>query len=194
MSRNPSLPIAVPALHGQDTQTPLLWQLSIGLRQLKQRIALLPEPHSCCVLFFTVSAQGTQDGVFFVRRATLEAAWREGATRVRQWAWMRRLSAVELRVEWPTEIVTIGQRVPPLWEWGPASGWALADGGLEHAELLPPVALASGDRNCLETRLKSCAATARLLELAEVNLLLRLQGLQVDQNGAHAELPPSPLP
>lgn len=172
---------------------PLSLQLSSSLEHLKQRITPLPEPYSCYVLFLTVTAQGAQECVFFVRRATLEAAWREGTTRVRQWAWMRQLSAVELRIDWPTEIVAIGNRIPPLCQWGPASTWALADDGLEHAEFLPPLALPGAGAGGLEAWLRSCAAVATFPALAEMNLLLRLQGLQVDSNGVQAELA-GPLP
>lgn len=194
MISNPSLSDG-PALQLQEPLVPLSLQLSSSLQQLKKRLTPLPEPYSCCVLFFTVTAQGAQECVFFVRRATLEAAWREGTTRVRQWAWMRQLSAVELRIDWPTEIVAIGQRIPALCQWGPGSTWALADDGLEHAELLPSVALPGAGPGCLEAWLKSCARAATFPALVEVNLLLRLEGLHVDSNGVHAELPgPQPRP
>ncbi|UYG51915.1 hypothetical protein [Comamonas endophytica] len=181
--------IAQPAPQLQEPLVHLSLQLSSSLQFLKQRITPLAEPYSCCVLFFTVTAQGAQECVFFVRRATLEAAWREGTTRVRQWAWMRQLSAVELRIEWPIEIVSIGDRIPPLCQWGPASTWALADDGLEHAEFLPSVALPDAGADCLQSWLKSCARAAAFPALAEVNLLMRLEGLHVDGNGVQTELP-----
>jgi len=190
LNSHPSL-IAGPALHVQEPLVPLSLQLSSSLLHLKQRITPLAEPYSCCVLFFTVTAEGAQECVFFVRRATLEAAWREGTTRVRQWAWMRQLSAVELRIDWPTEIVSIGDCIPPLCHWGPASSWALADDGLEHAEFLPPVALPGAGPGRLEAWLKSCTRAAAFPALAEVNLLLRLEGLQVDSSGVQTELPVS---
>lgn len=190
MISHPSL-IDGPALQLQEPLVPLSLQLSSSLQHLKQRITPLAEPYACCVLFFTVTAQGAQECVFFVRRATLEAAWREGTTRVRQWAWMRQLSAVELRIDWPTEIVAIGNRIPPLCQWGPGSSWALADDGLEHAEFLPSVALPGAAAGCLQAWLKSCARAAAFPALAEVNLLLRLEGLHVDSNGVQAELPGS---
>lgn len=194
MSRNPSFTVAVPALQA-EAQIPLLLQLSTGLRYLKQHITLLPEPYSCCVLFLNVAAPGTQARVFFVRRPTLEAAWREGATRVRQWAWMRQLGAVELRVYWPTGVTVIGSRLPPLCQWQPASNWALADDGLEHAELLAPVTLPRGDPGCLGSLQEPGAATASFATLAEVNLLLRLKGLHIGSDGMAAELPePAPEP
>ena len=154
----------------QEPLVPLSLQLSSSLQHLKQRITPLAEPYSCCVLFFTVTAEGAQECVFFVRRATLEAAWREGTTRVRQWAWMRQLSAVELRIDWPTEIVSIGERIPPLCQWGPASNWALADDGLEHAEFLPPVALRGAHAGRLEAWLRSCARAAAFPALVGVSI------------------------
>lgn len=191
MNCNPSF-IAGPALQAQEPLVPLSLQLSSSLQLVKQRLAPLPEPYACCVLFFTVAAQGAKECIFFVRRATLEAAWREGTTRVRQWAWMRQLGAVELRIDWPTEIVAIEDPIAPLCQWGPAARWALADDGLEHAEFLPPVALAHADAGCLESWLQSHATGAALPALAEANLLLRLEGLQVDGNGVQAGLPQAP--
>lgn len=201
MISNHSLPPAGHALQLQEPRINLSLQLSASLRHLKRRITLLPEPYACCVLFFTVAAEGEQDGVFFVRRTTLEAAWREGSTRVRQWAWMRQLSAVELRIDWPDEIMVIGNRIPTLYQWGAASAWALADDDLEHAELLPPLTRqdspAGPGQEALNARRKPGAAPP-FPALAEVNLLLRLQGLHVDRDGMQTELPtasgPPPLP
>lgn len=193
MIRKPLLPTAGHALQPQEPRITLSHQLSASLRHLKPRITLLPEPYACCVLFFTVAAEGAQSGVFFVRRTTLEAAWREGTTRVRQWAWMRQLPAVELRIDWPDEIVVIGNRIPTLYQWKAASAWALADDDLEHAELIPPLALASAGNNLRSTPLKPFDATPLPL-LADVNLLLRLQGLHMDQEGVQTELPTVPGP
>lgn len=181
-------------------QTTLSLQLSASLRHLEQRITLLPEPYSCCVLFFTVAAQGARTGVFFVRRSTLEAAWREGTTRVRQWAWARQLSVVELRIDWPDEIVVIGSRMPALGQWGPASAWAVADDDLEHAELIPPLELSTETLGGPHTHRNQGVAASSFPLLAEVNLLLRLQGLHIGEDGVHTELPeaqpaqPLPLP
>lgn len=194
MIRKSPLPPAGAALQPQEPRITLSQQLSASLRHLKQRITLLPEPYACCMLFFTVAAQGSTDGVFFVRRTTLEAAWREGSTRVRQWAWMRQLAAVELRIDWPDEILVIGNRLPGLLPWGAASAWALADDDLEHAELLPPTALPGASRAATGRHggLDACAPPLR--GLAEVNLLLRLQGLHVDRNGLQTPLPTVPAP
>ncbi|WP_159912912.1 hypothetical protein [Pantoea sp. 18069] len=183
-----------------ESRTTLARQLGAGLQYLEQRITLLPEPYSCCVLFFTVAAKGSDACVFFVRRSTLEAAWREGTTRVRQWAWVRQLSAVELRIDWPNEIVVIGSRIPALCQWGSASAWALADDDLEHAELISPMALFNTRQSPLDTRLKQFIATPAFPAMADVNLLLRLQGLRIGEDGVQTELPkvttppPPPVP
>lgn len=179
------------AMRPGETRVTLSLQLSASLQHLKQRITLLPEPYSCCVLFFTVSAQGAQACVFFVRRSTLEAAWREGTTRVRQWAWARKLSAVELRIDWPSEIVVIGSHIPPLCQLGAASAWALADDNLEHAELIPSLELSPASQGRLDTRLKQSVAAPMFPQLAEVNLLLRLQGLHIAEDGVHIEAQPA---
>lgn len=193
MIRNSPLPSAGQALQPQEPRITLSLQLSASLRHLKPRITLLPEPYACCALFFTVAAEGAQDGVFFVRHATLEAAWREGTTRVRQWAWMRQLSAVELRIDWADEILVIGKRIPAPYHWGAASAWALADDDLEHAELIPPLAVAGASHDPLDAGLPQYASRPFPV-LAEVNLLLRLQGLHVDRNGVQTELPAAPAP
>lgn len=177
------------AMRPGDTRITLSLQLSASLQHLKQHITLLPEPYSCCVLFFTVAAQGAQAGVFFVRRSTLEAAWREGTTRVRQWAWARKLSAVELRIDWPSEIVVIGSRIPTLCQWGPASAWALADDNLEHAELIPSLEMCPASQRNIDMHLKQSVATPIFPLLADVNLLLRLHGLHIGEDGVHTELP-----
>lgn len=190
MIRKPLLPTAGQALQPQEPRITLSHQLSASLRHLKPRITLLPEPYACCVLFFTVAAEGAQAGVFFVRRTTLEAAWREGTTRVRQWAWMRQLPAVELRIDWPDEIVVIGNRIPTQYQWQAASAWALADDDLEHAELIPPPPLAGNGQDLRHTPFNATPFPV----LAEVNLLLRLQGLHMDREGVQTDLPLTPGP
>lgn len=119
-----------------DTEIALSQQLCRCRRYLEQHLVLLPEPYPGCILFFTVAAQGQQACVFYVRAATLEAAWREGATRVRQWAWARKQSKVELRVDWVLNIASLPNsdflRLPP----DPTQNWALADTELEHARLV----------------------------------------------------------
>lgn len=177
------------AMRPGPTRTTLSLQLSASLQHLEQHITLLPEPYSCCVLFFTVAAQGSRNCVFFVRRSTLEAAWREGTTRVRQWAWARQLSAVELRIDWPDEIVVIGSRMPALGQWGPASAWAVADDDLEHAELIPSLELSKASQGAPHVHLNQSVAAPSFPLLAEVNLLLRLQGLHIGVDGVHTELP-----
>ncbi|MNY55794.1 hypothetical protein D3C86_1918030 [compost metagenome] len=106
---------------------------------------------------------------------------------------MRQLPAVELRIDWPDEIVVIGNRMPTLSQWSAASAWALADDDLEHAELIPPLALVSANERSLDARLQP-SAPMPFPVLREVNLLLRLQGLHVDRDGVQTELPPTPAP
>lgn len=183
---------AVPAkidIQVEQASITLALQLSTSLRHLEARITLLPEPYSCCMLFFTVTAEGKDACVFIVRRDTLDAAWREGATRVRQWAWVRQLSAVDLRIDWPQEISVIDSRIPWLCQLDSASAWALADEDLEYAELLPPMELSSVSQATLHTRLKTCVPVNNVSATTPANLLLRLQGLHMDSNGVQTVLP-----
>lgn len=178
-----------------QTRITLSQQLSAGLRHLEQHITLLPEPYACCILFFTVSAPGEDACVFFVRRVTLEAAWREGSTRVRQWAWVRKLNAVELRIDWPQEILVITGPLPPPVQGSRASAWALADDDLEHAELISPRDLPHASQALLDIQLKNWVAPGDSPAVAPVNLLLRLQGLDICSNGVQTALTGgSPLP
>lgn len=173
----------------EEVSITLALQLSTSLRYLEAHITLLPEPYSCCMLFFTVTAEGQDACVFIVRRHTLEAAWREGATRVRQWAWVRQLRAVDLRIDWPHEISVIASRIPWLCQLDSASAWALADEDLEYAELLPPMELSNVSQATLHTRLKTWVPTNNVPAATPANLLLRLQGLHVDSNGVQTVLP-----
>ncbi len=186
---------AVPtAVQPEEGRITLALQLSASLKHLEKHITLLPEPYPCCMLFFTLAAEGKEACVFIVRRATLEAAWREGATRVRQWAWVRKLNAVDLRIDWLHEITELGNRIPLLRQLGSASAWALADHDLEYAELLPPMELSNIGQTILDTRLKTCASTHDTPAGAPANLLLRLQGLHIDRNGVQTALPQTQNP
>ncbi len=175
-----------------ENRITLSLQLSASLRHLEEHITLLPEPDACCMLFFTVAAEDREPGVFFVRRATLEAAWREGSTRVRQWAWARQLSAVELRIDWPNEVMGIESQIPPLCQQGlaAASAWALADDNLEYAELIPMAGLPGIRQSLLDKQPQKCGAAHD----APAHWLLRLQGLQVGSNGVQTQLPRAPMP
>ncbi|RMX06306.1 hypothetical protein D8I35_07085 [Corticibacter populi] len=117
--------------------------LSQQLAQCRDHVARhverLPEPYPGCVLFFSVAADDEDALVFHVRGTTPESAWREGATRIRQWAWARQSHALALRVDWVEDITSLP--VPP--RSGAQScllamdaALALADAGLETAELL----------------------------------------------------------
>lgn len=183
---------AVPAkinIQPEEISITLALQLSSSLRHLEAHITPLPEPYSCCMLFFTVTAEGQDACVFIVRRDTLAAAWREGATRVRQWAWVRQLNAVDLRIDWPHEISVIESRIPWLCQLDSASAWALADEDLEYAELLPPMELSNVSQATLHTRLKTCIPSNNVPAATPANLLLRLQGLHVGSNGVQTVLP-----
>ncbi|GAB2484812.1 hypothetical protein GCM10027082_39840 [Comamonas humi] len=121
------------------TETVLAQQLAASLGYLKKRITMLPEPYGACALFFSVAAEGEDTCVFFVRRATLDAAWREGSTRVRQWAWARKLDAVELRIDWPSSITPFPsspESAPRNAD--PASAWAVADESLARTPVAAP--------------------------------------------------------
>lgn len=109
-------------------------QLARGREYLEQNMALLPGPYPGCILFFTVAAENKAASVFYVRATTLESAWREGATRVRQWAWARQRDAVELRIDWVQDITPLKPGSAPPDE-AQAGALALADAGLERAEL-----------------------------------------------------------
>ena len=90
-----------------EAESMLSQQLANGLEYLARHMVLLPEPYPGCILFFTVSAENKVASVFHVRATTLEAAWREGATRVRQWAWARKRDEVDLRIDWAQDITPL---------------------------------------------------------------------------------------
>lgn len=118
-------------------------QLASGLEYLARHMVLLPEPYPGCILFFTVAAENEAASVFHVRATTLEAAWREGATRVRQWAWARKRDEVDLRIDWAQDITPLKADSPlpdcSAWTQAPMRSLALADASLERAQLLQPL-------------------------------------------------------
>ncbi|WP_313284402.1 Mur ligase [Delftia tsuruhatensis] len=118
-------------------------QLANGLEYLARHMVLLPEPYPGCILFFTVAAENKAASVFHVRATTLEAAWREGATRVRQWAWARKRDEVDLRIDWVQDITPLEADSPlpdcRAWTEMPLRSLALADASLERAQLLHPL-------------------------------------------------------
>ncbi|MGB3070741.1 MAG: hypothetical protein WBC18_19455 [Ottowia sp.] len=161
-------------------------QLSTSFRYVEEHITHLPEPYSCCMLFFSVAAPGQEAGVFFVRRPTLEAAWREGSTRVRQWAWVRKLKAVELRIDWPHQIFSLEGRPfdESMMKPYQGSAWALADEDLENAELTPPVRL-RGDTRRPAGPIESPSTAAA----PAPHWLLLMRGMHMGSDGAQLALP-----
>ncbi|WP_353233273.1 hypothetical protein [Pseudomonas helleri] len=177
----------------------LAQQFSECLAYIEKHITLWSEPYANCILFFTVSAHDKEATVFFVRRATLEAAWREGTTRVRQWVWARKLHNVELRVDWPHDVTACND--PSVFnrqmDRRSASAWAIADDDFEYAELIQPIQpfpsrqITFGARMNLHLPLNSSASMP-------MNLLLRLRGFHMGGDGARTALPrttivPTPL-
>ncbi|WP_336695350.1 Mur ligase [Delftia acidovorans] len=126
-----------------EAESMLSQQLANGLEYLARHMVLLPEPYPGCILFFTVSAENKAASIFHVRANTLEAAWREGATRVRQWAWARKRDEVDLRIDWAQDITPLKADSPlpdcSAWTQAPMHSLALADASLERAQLLQPL-------------------------------------------------------
>lgn len=183
-----------------ESPASLSQQLNASLRHVEERFTHLPEPYSDCMLFFSVAAPGFDAGFFFVRRPTLEAAWREGATRVRQWAWVRRLEALELRIDWPHDIVAIEGRSFHIsaMESYPNSTWALADDDLENAELIPPIRLGreshqpSGSAGV--ALVKSASIVAALAPSEPIYLLMQMRGIYTNSRGMQIALPRAQAP
>lgn len=169
-------------------------QLGASLEYVEKHITHLPEPYSCCMLFFSVAAPGQEASVFFVRRPTLEAAWREGTTRVRQWAWVRKLKNVELRVDWPHDIASLEGRSFRKSTVGPHqdSAWALADDDLETAELIPPIRLRGGSGRPLghpNMSFTQNGSAVVFTPMVESSLLMQMRGVHISGNGVQAGLP-----
>ncbi|MDL5035892.1 Mur ligase family protein [Comamonas sp. Y6] len=158
-----------------EPETTLFRQLSQGLEYLKQHLTPLPQPFPGCLLFFSVAAPGQAAAVFQVRAGTLQAAWREGSTRIRQWAWAHKKNAVELRIDWVQDIIHIAA-APANWASNPATSWALADAELEHIALFLPLLGAD----------QASAAPAKPA------LLLNLQGIYIDRHEAGIVVPRHP--
>lgn len=184
-------------------------QLSASFKQVEEQITHLPEPYSCCMLFFTVAAPDQDACTFFVRRPTLAAAWREGTTRVRQWAWVRKLDAVELRIDWPHSIRSLEGHAyksyrsdsPRDADWntegGQDSAWALTDDDFEHAELVPPIPLLNdkqppSDHPDLQPNRRAFITPAPAI--VPQTLLLHMRGIYTHTDGAQTALPRNRMP
>lgn len=159
-------------------------QLAKGWEYLAQNVVLLPGPYPGCILFFTVAAENKAASVFYVRATTLESAWREGATRVRQWAWARQRDDVELRIDWVQDITPLKTGSPPPGEVQ-AGALALADAGLERAELWPRPRADPPPPTPCPTGAGDGGVAAPLLSPA--CLLLHLRGIFI--SGAQPALP-----
>ena len=172
----------------------LSWQLARGLDYLKEHITLLPAPYPGCILFFTIASESKASCVFFVRASTLDAAWRKGAIRVRQWAWARQEDAVELRIDWVQDITPLQhegvQPVHASWSHPSSKTMALADAGLEKAALLLQFVLADPDmkQSSDDHGLHPAACPIEHLEqfATQASLVLHLRGIYF--NGKQAEV------
>ncbi len=159
-------------------------QLAKGWEYLARHLVLLPSPYPGCILFFTVAADHEPASIFHVRGTTLESAWREGATRVRQWAWARQRDAVQLRIDWVQDITPLppGSSLPDTAQAGPL---AVADAGLERAELLHGRGFAASPSPAQQPPCVGGGAGPH----APACLLLHLRGIYLS-----ATEPPQPVP
>jgi len=183
--------LAHQAPHRWSKQPSLVQQLGLGLDYLKTRTSPLPEPFGDCILLLSVATPGEPVATFYVRRATLEAAWRAGTTQVRQWAWSRSLDCLELRIDWPSHISALQGGAAPASPRPAVSAWALADESLEQVQLVPPQRWSS----------TAPAPSAWLPGMGEqpdrlprAYWLLHLQGLFVNSEGYLTQLPRADLP
>ena len=186
--------LAHQAPHRWSKQPSLVQQLGLGLDYLKTRTSPLPEPFGDCILLMSVATPGEPVATFYVRRATLDAAWRAGTTQVRQWAWSRNLDCLELRIDWPSHISALQGSTPVSSQRPAVSAWALADESLEQVQLVPPQRWPA----------TVPAPSAWLPGMAEppdslprAHWLLHLQGLFVNSEGSLTQLPrvdPAPVP
>ncbi|WP_051303713.1 UDP-N-acetylmuramoyl-tripeptide--D-alanyl-D-alanine ligase [Comamonas composti] len=170
-------------------------QLAKSLEYLERHLLLLPSPYPGCVMFFTVSAADQEVSVFHVRASTLDAAWNEGATRLRQWAWARKQNAVTLRIDWVHQISDLNEDYEPRSEGG-ILPLAVADSKLERIDLLPSSWLPEGPG--LSRRLHTGAQAPRGDQ--EPTLLLHLRSIYIEESGPVTALvqtldpAPSPRP
>ena len=162
----------------------LAQQLDLAFRFVAQHVVSLPDPYACCVLFFTVAAEELPVTSFSIRRVTVHAAWREGATRVRQWAWAHNVNEAELRIDWACGIQPASAPSGPLRAADPARTWALADDELEDTELL--TALGNNTSRNL-ANVQSLCDPVHATTHARWQLLL--EGVYIDPQGELTALP-----
>ncbi len=162
----------------------LAQQLDLAFRFVAQHVVSLPDPYACCVLFFTVAAEDLPVTSFSIRRVTVHAAWREGATRVRQWTWAHNASGVELRIDWACGIQPATTAMGQLRSTDPTRTWALADDELEDTELLTVLGTNTS---------RTLAGVQSLSDLVHgathARWQLLLEGVYLDQHGELTALP-----
>lgn len=180
--------LAHQATHRWSKQPSLVQQLGLGLDYLKTRTSPLPEPFGDCILLLSVATPGEPVATFYVRRATLDAAWRAGSTQVRQWAWSRSLDCLELRIDWPLHISALPGGASSASPQPAVSAWALADESLEQVQLVPPQRWPA-TAPAPSTWLPGMAEPPGSLPRA--HWLLHLQGLFVNSEGCLTQLPRS---
>ena len=154
-------------------------QLAICLEYLEDVVYPLPEPYAAYAIFFSVAAPEMDVSSFFVRRPTFKAAWREGATRVRQWAWARKMPAVDLRIDWAYSIsrwLNTDQFARP----DASLSWTLTDDDVEYVDLTVPLRVESTD-----PRMPGHAQASQ----DPFTRVLRLRGLHIDPQGRYTTLP-----
>lgn len=176
-----------------DAESVLSQQLQRGLEHLEQHLLLLPAPYPGCILCFTVAATDQAASVFHVRATTLEAAWREGATRVRQWAWARKLDALELRIDWVQSVISLKAAAPWHGAMCRDQSWALADAELEHIELVFQHLQSPADGPRQPASPTRSAAASQALSAPRppggFSLLLSLQGVYIRERDAGMAVP-----
>ncbi|MEG0923218.1 MAG: hypothetical protein RSG22_17655, partial [Comamonas sp.] len=159
-------------------------QLDLAFRFVAQHAVSLPDPFACCVLFFTMTSEKLPVTSFSIRRVTIHAAWREGATRVRQWAWANNASQVELRIDWACGIKPIAANASPVGAGDSNRTWALADDELDQAKLLSALGH-STSRNLADMNTLSEPVTS----ITHARWQLLLEGVYIDPHGSTTALP-----
>lgn len=120
-------------------------QLTQALAYLQIRARPLHAQDFGFLLLFSVASESSNSSVFLVEGSSLEAAWRKGATRVRQWAWARQQEHVQLRIDWVQDITPLPEKAAlrgiTSWKHRSSKTLALADSDLEAATPLLKAAL-----------------------------------------------------
>lgn len=124
-------------------------QLTQALAYLQTQVPPLHTQDFGYLLLFSVASESSNSSVFLVEGSSLEAAWRKGATRVRQWAWARQQEHVQLRIDWVLDIAPLPEKAvlhgTASWKNRASKALAVADAGLETAIPLLQTALMDDD-------------------------------------------------